>query len=258
MSEIWEIYALKYAERNTRTRADSFLNDDHPSLPHGMDNFVWVLDNGQRQILVDTGYDKAEAKRRGRPILRDPTEALHAIDLQADQIDTVILTHLHYDHAGGLDRYPAATFHVQPIEMAFATGPCMCDPDVRMPFTADHVCELVQHLYAGRVHYNAAEAQVAPGVTVHLVGGHSQGLQVVRVQTAKGPVCLASDAAHYYENFERGLLFPIVVDPHDMTAGFKKIVDLAGDPSRVIPGHDPLVRDRFDAYGSSGFVFKLA
>lgn len=254
----WTIYAVKYAERNTRTRAESFLNDDHPALPHGMDYFVWVLDNGARQILVDTGYDSKEARRRERPILRDPSDALSALGLRADAIDTVILTHLHYDHAGGLDRYPAATFHVQPSDMAFATGPCMCDDTLRMPFTADHVCELVQHLYAGRVVYNAAEMEVAPGITVHHVGGHSKGLQVVRVETAQGPVCLASDAAHYYENFESGLLFPIVVDPHAMTAGFKKIVDLAGDPARVIPGHDPLVRERFPAFGSSGFVWKLA
>ena len=258
MSKLWNVYAVKYAERNNRTRAESFLDDDHPTAPHGMDYFVWVLESGDARILIDTGYDKKEADRRGRPILRDPAEAIGALGIAAETVDTVVITHLHYDHAGGLDRYPNATFHLNPAEMAFATGPCMCDDTLRMPFTADHVCEMVQHLYAGRLIYNASESEIAPGVTLHLVGGHSQGLQVVRVMTASGPLCLASDAAHYYENFEKGLLFPIVVDPHDMTAGFKKIVDLGGDASRVIPGHDPLVRERCPAFGSSGFVWKLA
>lgn len=258
MSELWSITALKYAERNSRTRADSFLDDDHPAAPHGMDYFTWVLDNGQRQIVVDTGYEAEEGARRGRPILRDPASALTALGLDPERVDTVIITHLHYDHAGGLTRYPAAKFHMQAAEMAFATGPCMCDPTLQAPFTAEHVCDMVRHIYSGRVIFHEGDAQVAPGVTVHRVGGHSRGLQVVRVMTPVGPVCLASDAAHYYENFETGKLFPIVVDREDMLTGFKLIVDLAEDAGRVIPGHDPLVRDRYPAFGTSGFAFRLA
>ncbi|MCV6594533.1 MAG: N-acyl homoserine lactonase family protein [Silicimonas sp.] len=257
MSDIWEIYALKYAERNGRTRAESFIDDDHPAAPHGMDYFTWLLVNGSRQILVDTGYEAEEAARRGRPILRDPARALEALGARADAIETVVITHLHYDHAGGLNRYPAARFHLQETEMAFATGPCMCDPDLQAPFTADHVCDMIRHVYAGRVAFHSGSAEIAPGVTIHRIGGHSRGLQVVRVMTAAGPMCLASDAAHYYENFEAEKLFPIVADADEMREGFKQIQALAGDPARVIPGHDPLVRSRFPAFGQSGFVWKL-
>ena len=257
MSATWRVYALKYAERNHRTRAESFLDDDHPAAPHGMDYFVWVLDNGSQRIVVDTGYDMAEAERRGRPIMRDPAKSLEVLGINAETVETVIVTHLHYDHAGGLDRYPAARFHMQAAEMAFATGPCMCNPDLRYPFTADHVCEMVRHVYSGRVEFCDGEDEIAPGVTVHKIGGHSRGLQAVRVMTESGPLCLASDAAHYYENFERGLLFPIVVDREDMVKGFEQIQQLAGAPGRVIPGHDPLVRERYEAFGSSGFVWRL-
>ena len=258
MSKIWSVYALKYAERNGRTRAESFLNDDHPAAPHGMDYFVWVLESGGARIVVDTGYDAAEGARRGRPILRDPATSLGALDLDAETVETVILTHLHYDHAGGLDRYPKAIFHMQAVEMAFATGPCMCDPETRAPFTAEHVCEMVRHVYAGRVVFHDGDAEIAPGVTVHRIGGHSAGLQVVRVMTDTGPLCLASDAAHYYENYQAGLIFPIVVDPEAMRAGFQTIQRLGGGADRVIPGHDPLVRARYPAFGTSGFVWRLA
>ena len=257
MTDTWAVYALKYADRNSRTRADSFLDDDHPTAPHGMDYFVWVLDNGTRQIVVDTGYEAEEAARRGRPILRDPAQSLHVLGLQASNVDTVIITHMHYDHAGGLVRYPRATFHVQSSEMAFATGPCMCDPELRAPYTAEHLCDLIRHLYAGRVQFHDGDAEIAPGVSVHRIGGHSRGLQAVRVKTQSGPLCLASDAAHYYENFEAGKLFPIVVDRAEMQAGFARITALGGSPDRVIPGHDPLVRTRFPAFEQSGFVWKL-
>ena len=258
MDDHWEVYALKYADRNARVRGDSFIFDDHPAAAHGMDYYVWVLASGDRRIVVDTGYDAAEGARRDRPVLRDPAEALAALDLDPGTVEDVIITHLHYDHAGGLSRFPAARFHLQAAEMAFATGPCMCHPVMQMPFTADHVCEMVQNVYSGRVAFHEGSAQVAPGVRVHRTGGHSRGLQVVEVATADGPLCLASDAAHYYENFQAGKPFPIVVDAEDMVRGFDTIRRLAGsDDDRVIPGHDPLVTERFPAHGPSGFVWRL-
>lgn len=126
MADPWQIYAVKYADRNTRTRSDSFVFDDHPTAQHGMDYFVWVLDNGIRKIVVDTGYDQTEATRRDRPILRDPAQAIGAIGVNAETVDTVIITHLRYDHASGLDRYPNAKFHLQAAEMQFATGLLAC------------------------------------------------------------------------------------------------------------------------------------
>lgn len=245
MDELWQVWALKYAERNARSRADSFEGDDHAS-PHPMDYFLWVLRNDTGLIVVDTGYDAAEGARRGRPVLRDPARVLADAGIDAARVDTVIVTHLHYDHAGTLEAFPAATFHVQAAEMAFATGPCMCDPTVRAPFTADHVCALVRRVFAGRVVFHDGAGQVTPGVEVHGLGGHSAGLQCVRVRTARGWLVLASDAAHYYENFLARRVFPIVHDRAAMAAGWDRIVALAdGDPARVIPGHDPLVRAVF-------------
>lgn len=242
----WRVYALKYAERNARTRADSFILDDDHASPHEMDYYVWALCSGARTILVDTGYDAAEAARRGRPIERDPAAALQELGMPPESVDTVIVTHLHYDHAGGLDAFPNAVFHLQTAEMAFATGPCMLHGPLRAPFTADHVCAMVRKLFAGRVVFHEGDGQVAPGVTVHRIGGHSKGLQAVRVETEHGPLALASDAAHYYENFLAKKPFPIVVDVAEMMAGFDRLTALAGgEARRVVPGHDPMTRRLF-------------
>ncbi len=260
MSNAYEILAVKYAERNNRTRSESFiLADDHNS-PHPMDYFVWVIRNAERTIVVDTGFDETEAKNRGRAILRNPANALGTLGIDAAKVTEVVITHLHYDHAGTLDAFPAARFHLQAAEMAYATGPCMCHDAMRFPFTADHVCQMVKNVYSGRVIFHDGDAEIAPGITVHKLGGHSRGLQVVRVVTPHGPVVLASDAAHYYETFEKKKPFPLLADLEDMIKGYATLQTLAGgDAKRVVPGHDPLVLQRYPALTatSSGMVHRL-
>ena len=241
---VWEVHAIKYADRNARTRADSFIFDDNHDAPHAMDYFMWLLRDGTRNILVDTGYDDAEATARVRPIRLDPVAALAPLGLTPDDITEVIVTHLHYDHAGGLHLFPNATLHLQEAEMTFATGPCMCHDTLRMPY-ADHVGEAIKRLYAGKVRFYAGDAQIAEGVTVHCIGGHSRGLQAVRVMTGSGWMVLASDAAHFYENLFDRKPFPIVVDLQNMLDGFERLIELASAPNLIIPGHDPLVRTYF-------------
>lgn len=252
----WEVHAVKYADRNARTRADSFLFDDNHDAPHPMDYYIWVLRRGAEVILVDTGYDMAEATARARPIRMDPAEALAPLGITPDDVKCVIVTHLHYDHAGGLHLFPNATLHLQAAEMAFATGPCMCHDTLKMPFTANHVCEAVKRLYAGKLVFHDGDAQVAEGVTVHCIGGHSRGLQCVRVHTQAGFMVLASDAAHFYENVMAQKPFPIVVDVQNMLDGFATLKRLASAPSLIIPGHDPLVRAVFPA-GIAAHITRL-
>ncbi len=241
----WQVHAVKYADRNARMRADSFILADNHDAPHAMDYFMWVLRRDGNVILVDTGYDNIEAASRGRPIRMDPVAALRPLDLRPEDVAQVIVTHLHYDHAGGLHLFPNAHLHLQAAEMAYATGPCMCHDRLRMPFTADHVCEAVRRLYSGKLTFHDGDAEIADGVTVHRIGGHSRGLQAVRVRTESGFLVLASDAAHYYENLWGRKPFPIVVDLQDMLDGFNTLQRLASDPNLIVPGHDPLVRSLF-------------
>ena len=77
------------------------------------------------------------------------------------------------------------------------------------------------------------------------VGGHTPGQAVLVVATAGGPVVLASDAVHYFEELERDRPFSIVASLADMYAAFDQIRELAGDGARVVAGHDPLVAERF-------------
>ena len=139
--------------------------------------------------------------------------------------------------------------------MSYATGRCMCHGTLRHPFSVEHVTLMVRHVFSDRVSFHAGDGEVAPGVTLHRVGGHSDGLQVVRVETARGPVVLASDASHFYGNMHRRNPFPILYNLGDMFEGWDIAQRLAGHPDRVIPGHDPIVTeiyprasDKVDAY----------
>lgn len=242
----WEVYSVKYANRADRTRADSFLFDDNHNVPHAMDYFIWVLRNGSKVIVVDTGYDEEEATARGRPIRLSPVEALAPLGVDPAAVTDVIVTHLHYDHAGGLHLFPNAQLHIQSAEMAFATGPCMCHDTLRMPFTAGHICEAVHRLYNGKLTFYNGTAQIADGVSVHCIGGHSRGLQCVRIHTQAGWLVLASDAAHFYENVLNEKPFPIVVDVQNMLDGFRTLKTLSSRLELIVPGHDPIVCSAFE------------
>src|SRR3954454_7212051 len=260
MGNPYEIYALRYATMSPRTPSMNFLAPDpHDSAAQDLDYFVWLNRGGGRDILVDTGFNAEEASLRARKLTLNPVDALERFGVSASAIADIIVTHLHYDHAGNLDRFPTARFHLQEREMAYATGRCMCNGMLRYPFSVEHVTTMVRHVYGERVSFHAGDGEVAPGVTVHRVGGHSDGLQVVRVETARGPVVLASDAAHYYANGRTGNPFPIIFDLGAMTQGWRIAKKLAGgDETRVIPGHDPEVRERFPAVpGQDGEVVAL-
>jgi glyoxylase-like metal-dependent hydrolase (beta-lactamase superfamily II) len=251
----YEVYAIKYASM-PRRRRDNFLPADDHDGPMPMDFFVWLLKGPAGSILVDTGFSQATAVQRKRQWLRCPIEACRTLGVDPAAIGDVVLTHLHYDHAGNLPRLPQARFHVQDGELDYATGRCMGRAPLRHAYAVDDVVELVRQVYADRVVFHAGDSHVAPGVELLLVGGHTRGLQAVRVHTARGWVVLASDAAHYYENIGGERPFPIVFNVAEMLAGHRRLKALAGSPTLLVPGHDPEVLARYpgvagDAVGTA-------
>lgn len=253
-----EIYAIKYG-RHERRAAENFLGGDPHDGPMPIDYFVWVIRGGGRTWVVDTGFDTEVARRRGRDVLRCPSEGLVALDIDPERVDDVIITHMHYDHCGNHGLFRGARFHLQDREMQYATGRCMCHPALRIAYDADDAVAMVRRLYDGHLVFHDGDDTLAPGVSVHHIGGHTLGLQCVRVWTARGWVVLASDASHLYENMEAGRPYPIVYNVGDMLEGFRRVRALAETPAHVIPGHDPLVLERYPAAarGLEGVVARV-
>jgi len=247
----WEVYAIRYAHHERMAR-ENFLGPDlHGGDAHDgpmpMDYFVWAVKSGDRVFVIDTGFDEHMAQRRGRTFLHCPGEGLKSIGIDAAKVEDVIITHMHYDHCGNHSLFPAARFHLQDREMMFSTGRFMCHPHMRIPFEVDDVVAMVRRLYAGRVVFHDGGEELAPGLSLHYAGGHSMGLQMVRVRTRRGMVVLASDVAHYYANMEQGRPYPITYNVAEALEGFRLAYALADSPDHVIPGHDPLVLERYPA-----------
>ncbi len=244
----WEVFAVRYGSVPARTRRENFMGlDPHDTAPMPLAYYVWLIRNAEAAIVVDTGFEHAEAARRGRRLERLPRDGLAMLGLDVASVENVIVTHLHHDHAGTLGDFPNARFHLQEAEMAYVTGACMCYPALQMPYSVEHVCEMVRNVYSGRVIFHDGDAEVAPGITVHRLGGHTKGIQCVRVMTARGAVVLASDTAHFYENVEAGRPFIITHDAEATLRGYDRLRALAASPAHIVPGHDPLVLERYPA-----------
>lgn len=245
MDETYELLALRYATMQNRTRGNNFIfPDDHAALMP-IDFYVFVIRGNGRTFVVDTGYEHEDARKRGRTITCLPSEILAQAGVDAASAENVILTHMHWDHAGGMNLFPRAKFHLQASEMNYCTGPCMCHGVLRNPFDVEHVVSAVRALYAGRMLFHDGVTELAPGISLHLIGGHSRGIQAVRVRTKRGWVVLAGDTTHFWANLRQRNPFPIVVDVAQMLAGFDTLERLADGPDHVIPGHDPLILTRF-------------
>jgi glyoxylase-like metal-dependent hydrolase (beta-lactamase superfamily II) len=242
----YELFAVKYAEYHRAARENFVFQDIHDG-PMPLDYYVWVAKSPERVFVIDIGFDQATAGRRDRAVLRNPAEGLAMLGIDAAKVEQVIVTHMHYDHVGNFGAFQAATFHLQEREMAYATGPHMCHGRLRAPFDIENVTDMVRHLYAGRVVFHKGDQVLDSGLSLHLVGGHSHGLQIVRVHTKRGWVVVASDAAHFYANMESGNPFPIVFNVGDMLEGHRTCRRLADSEEHVVPGHDPLVLVRYPA-----------
>jgi len=257
--DTYEVFAIKYATHERNADINFIDPPDIHDGPMPIDYFVWLARSGNRTVVIDTGFNRQTAEARGREFLSCPTEGLKALGVDADTVADVIITHLHYDHVGNFDLFPAATFHLQDREMAFATGRHMRMKPFRAPMDVEHVTGMVRELYAGRVTFHDGDAELFPGLSVHRIGGHTDGLQCVRVRTGRGWVVLASDASHLYANRDRVNPYPIVFRVDEMLAGFERLGELADSDDHIVPGHDPLVMDYYPAPEAAldGWIVRL-
>lgn len=254
----YKIYAIKYAHHDRRA-AENFIGGDAHEGPMPLDYYVWAIVGADRVLVLDTGFDAEAGRKRGRQHIRDPRDGLKAIGIDPLAVEDVIVSHMHYDHIGNHEPFPKARYHLQDREMAYATGRHMLHDALRHSFEEGDVVQMVKRLYAKRLVFHDGYDELAPGIELHHIGGHTMGLQCVRVWTARGWVVLAADAAHLYANIERALPFPVVYNVADMLAGHRTLLRLAGSIDRIIPGHDPVVMDLYPAADSSlqGVVARL-
>jgi glyoxylase-like metal-dependent hydrolase (beta-lactamase superfamily II) len=247
----FRVHAIRYALRDHVEPAEVFHHACPEDGPRAMAYYVWLVTGSAGAFLVDTGFGRDVARQRGREqVLRgDPLDALAALGAPAAELTDVVLTHLHFDHCGELARFPRARFWLQRRELAFWTGPAAHRPSFRRVVMSEDLTALVGLNLDGRVRWVDGDATVAPALSLHHVGGHTAGMQVVRVQTAHGAVVLASDASHYYDNLDGDRPYSALDSVSGAHAAFDRLRELAGPGAQIVPGHDPAVMDRYPCAG---------
>jgi len=245
----YEVTIVKYGTRST-TRGEVYLNYplyEESDAPIEMDYFFWIARNRERTVVIDTGFSPTGGRARNRTLLADVSSLLLQFGANPADSPTVVLTHAHYDHAGNLDLFPTSDVVMAERELAFWTSPHARRTMFAHLFDDEGLASVQKVRSEGRLQLFEGAIDLAPGIEVVEVGGHTPGQSVVKVRTCEGTVLVASDAVHYYEEYERDMLFVSVADLPDMYAAFDYIRELmnSGQVDHLVAGHDPGTLSRF-------------
>jgi hypothetical protein len=256
--DVHEVYAIRYVH-HARRSPENFIGGDPLDVLQPLDYFVWaIVGRPARSWSIAASTRRWRAAGGVRSSSRCATGSPRSASRRTRSLMSSSVT-CTTTIAAITTCCRRPVYHLQDREMAFATGRCMCHATLRIPFEADDVVAMVRKVFAGRAAFHDGNDEIVPGMSVHLIGGHSKGLQCVRVKTRRGHVVLASDATHLYAHMDSGRVFPITYNVGEVIEGYGTLKKLATSPRHVVPGHDPLVLVRYPAAkpGLEGWIARL-
>jgi glyoxylase-like metal-dependent hydrolase (beta-lactamase superfamily II) len=242
----YEVYALKYATIPDFAVSGLVAGADRDrKLDIAM--LVWLVRGGGRNILVDAGFYRDQFFKQWHVTdFVKPSEAIARVGLKPEDITDVIVTHMHWDHADGMDLFPKARIWIQKDELEYYAGSAWQSPRTHSGIDPDDVMAAVKLNTQRRVGLVNGDAQeILPGVTCYTGGKHTYASQFVGVSTAAGTVVLASDNMYLYENLEKHVPIAATLDAESNLRAQDRMKQLAADPKWIIPGHDPAVMTKF-------------
>ena len=246
----YETYALRYGSTgaNKAGKFHDFAAYGEPDEPAPMEFYFWLLRNDDRIVLVDCGFDDVRTAERGYLHTNHPIELLARFGVRPEEVDHVVISHMHFDHIGNVELFPNATFSIASEEFQFWTGP-FADREHLCRHTDAREVQMVVKLYQeGRVRLVESPEELFPGIKVTPMRGHTPGHIITEVATRTGSVVLAADAIHYYEEMERDRPYWVFTDLEGMYKSYAFLNELASHPGvSVVAGHDPAVLSRFKA-----------
>ena len=243
----WRVFAVDYG-RSKRFRHSAMVSDAPKGERVPMAWSAWLLTSPKRTVLVDTGFADQELADRWNVRSFEPVDRLLArAGLPAERVTDVVLTHLHWDHAGNLAPYRNARVWVQAAEREWARGLVTPAAPRKAGVRLRDLAALDAIERAGRLELLRGDREIFDGVRVHVGGKHTGATQWIEVRTgrASGTVVLSSDNAYLDENFERDVPIGSCYDREENARALAKMRAVASDPRLLIPGHEPRIFERF-------------
>ena len=242
----YEVYAIRYATSPDVPVAELVKGAD-PARKLDIAMTIWLVRGEGRNILVDSGFYRDQFFKQWKvKDFEKPSDAISKVGLKPEDITDVIISHMHWDHADGMDLFPKARIWIQKDEYHYYTGEAWQSPKTHGGIDRDDVLALVKLNMAGRVGLVDGDAQaILPGVTCYVGGKHTYQSQYVGVNTAGGTVVLASDNMYLYENLDKHVPIAATLDADSNLRAQDRMKQIASDPKLIIPGHDPEVFKRF-------------
>lgn len=245
MTDSYEVHVIRYGELKSRVLTDVLLGGvagEAGQRRIGVGYHVFVLLGPGGPFVFDTGADQAAMAARGRDTVLPLEQGLSRLGVDpAGRGASIVQTHLHWDHAGNHRLLAEAQVHLQQREMAFASTRGLADPWFRAGYDAPDIAAMAHRIADGRVVLHDGDVQLAPGLSLHLVGGHTDGLMLARVHTRRGWMVVAGDVVAYGENLSRRVPFPHLYHVGDALRGIDRARELADEDALVVPGHDPAI-----------------
>jgi glyoxylase-like metal-dependent hydrolase (beta-lactamase superfamily II) len=244
----YEIWAIRYA-----TLPDFPVNQlvagAEPGRKLDIAMLVWLVRGNGRTILFDSGFYRDQFFKHWH--IRDfvkPSEAVKRAGIDPEAVTDVIISHMHWDHADGMDLFPNARIWLQKDELEYYAGEAWQSRRTHGGIEPDDVLAAVKLNTEGRVSLVNGDAQeILPGITCYIGGKHTYASQYIGVNTAAGTVVLASDNMYLYENLEKHVPIAATLDATSNLRAQDRMKQLAAGPQWIIPGHDPAVMTKFHA-----------
>ena len=242
----YEVYAIRYATIPDFA-VSGLVAGAEPSRKMNIAMMVWLVRGGGKNILVDAGFYREQFFKQWKvaDYVR-PDEAVRRAGVKPEEITDVIVTHMHWDHADGMDLFPNARIWLQKEELEYYAGSAWQSRRTHGGIDPDDVMAVVKLNLQGKVGLVNGDAQeILPGITCYIAGKHTYASQFVAVNTAAGTVVLASDNMYLWENMEKHAAIAQTLDAASNLRAQDKMKELAGDAKHIVPGHDPAVMTKY-------------
>jgi glyoxylase-like metal-dependent hydrolase (beta-lactamase superfamily II) len=245
----YSIQAIRYAS-DQGDASDLVVGASHEQITIAM--VFWLVRGGGRNVLFDSGFHRDTFLKHFH--ISDyvrPDEALKLAGLQPADITDIVISHAHWDHLGGIDLFPKATVWIQRDEFRYYTGEAWQPGGDHGGIDPEDVQELVRLNTAGRLRLvNGDDVELFPGIRAYTGGRHTYAAQYLGVEGTPAFV-LASDNAYLYRNLAEHKASATFSEA-DHAANIRnqdRMIQLAGSPDRVVPGHDALQFNKFPTQG---------